>query len=76
MAKKKKKHELSEKEIDIILREQPMNYTGPGNYEFTFVVVMEGENMQDALVQARELLSMDDFEPVSVDCLEQYEEES
>jgi hypothetical protein len=53
-----------------------MSYTGPGNYEFTFVVVMEGENMQDALVQARELLSRDDFEPVSVDCLEQYEEES
>lgn len=53
-----------------------MSYTGPGNYEFTFVVVMEGENMQEALVQARELLSRDDFEPVSADCLEKHEEES
>jgi hypothetical protein len=53
-----------------------MSYTGPGNYEFTFMVVMDGENMQDALEQARELVSRDDFEPVSVDCLEQYEEES
>jgi hypothetical protein len=76
MAKKKKKHELSEKEIDIILREQPMNYTGPGNYEFTFVVVTDGANMEDALAQARGLVFMNNFEPVSVDCLEQYEEES
>ena len=50
-------------------------YTGPGNYEFTFVVVTDSsEGMEDALSQARSLVFMDSFEPVSVDCLEKYEE--
>jgi hypothetical protein len=53
-----------------------MSYTGPGNYEFTFVVVTDGANMEDALAQARGLVFMNNFEPVSADCLEQYEEES
>lgn len=49
-------------------------YEGPGNYEFTFVVVMEGDSKEDALEQARELLSRPDFEPVEAECLEEAEE--
>lgn len=49
-------------------------YDGPGNYKFTFVVVMDGDSKEDALEQARELLSRPDFEPVEVECLEESEE--
>lgn len=50
-------------------------YDGPGNYEFTFVVVMDGDSKEDALEQARELLSRPDFEPVEAECLEKAEED-
>ena len=49
-------------------------YDGPGNYEFTFVVVMDGDSKENALEQARELLSRPDFEPAEVKCLEEYYE--
>jgi hypothetical protein len=50
-------------------------YVGPGNYEFTFMVVTDGSSMEDALAQARGLIFMDSFEPVEVECLEEYEED-
>ena len=56
-----------------------MEYSGPGTYEFTFMVVMEGESMEDALSQARDFLSDGFNQPSSITCLEesvQYEKPS
>jgi len=48
-----------------------MEYKGPGTYEFTFVVVMDGDNMEDALSQARDFLLNQSYEPISITCLEE-----
>jgi hypothetical protein len=48
-----------------------MEYTGPGTYEFTFVVVMEGESMENALEQANDFLLNQSYEPSSISCLEE-----
>jgi hypothetical protein len=48
-----------------------MEYAGPGTYEFTFVVVMEGESMENALSQARDFLSDGFNKPSSITCLEE-----
>jgi len=48
-------------------------YNGPGTYEFTFIVVMDGEDMADALEQARDYLSNPKVEPAEIQCLEEGE---
>lgn len=48
-----------------------MEYAGPGTYEFTFVVVMDDDSMADALVQARDFLLNQSYEPSSITCLEE-----
>lgn len=48
-----------------------MEYNGPGTYEFTFVVAMEGESMEDALEQARDFLLNQFYKPSSITCLEE-----
>ena len=47
-----------------------MEYSGPGTYEFTFVVVMDGDSMADALEQARDFLLNQSYEPILTTCLE------
>jgi hypothetical protein len=48
-----------------------MEYSGPGTYEFTFVVVMDGDSMADALEQARDFLLNQSYEPILTTCLEE-----
>jgi hypothetical protein len=48
-----------------------MEYTGPGTYEFTFAVVMDGDSMEDALAQARDFLSDGFNQPSSITLLEE-----
>lgn len=50
-------------------------YTGPGCYAFTFVVVMEGESMADALEQAHDYLSNQQNKPTEIECLSVHNEE-
>jgi hypothetical protein len=42
-------------------------------YEVTFVVVVDADDDQDAVEQARELVSHDDFEPTKVEDITIYE---
>ena len=48
-----------------------MEYSGPGTYEFTFVLVMEGASMENALEQAYDFLQIQSYEPSSITCLEE-----
>lgn len=44
-------------------------YTGPGCYEFTFRIVMEGESMADALEQTYDYLTNQPSKPSKIELL-------